>query len=129
MKSNEKKDSLLVEKNMPSLPFETEITLPSELVKRFELYPENKRRPVNKTLFQNDYFQLTYSMKENTMTVSSRGNLVYSAIPYDTARNYIQRAAIQYLLHPEAVHQYVESHRANLEKYLVESISNLTKKG
>ncbi|WP_202065607.1 metallophosphoesterase family protein [Enterococcus sp. BWB1-3] len=102
--------------------------LPSELVSRFDLYPENKRRPVNKTLFKNDYFQLTYNVREDSMALSSRGDLVYSAIPYDTARNYIQRAAIQYLLHPEEVQRYIESHKTNLEKYLMLSIFQVMNK-
>ena len=122
------KNPLVGGKHNPLLPLNTEITLPSELAARFELYPENRRRPVNKTLFRNDYFQLCYNMKENSMAVSSRGDLVYSAIPYDTARNYIQRAAIQYLLHPEEARRYIESHKVNLETYLVESIFQVTRK-
>lgn len=105
-----------------------QVSLPLELSNRFEMYPENQRRPVNKTLFKNDYFQLTYNIKTQTMTISSRGELVYSAIPYDTARNYIQRAAIQYLLYPEEVHRYIELHKINLEKYIVLSIFQVTKK-
>lgn len=122
------KNPLVGGKHNPLLPLNTEIALPSELAARFELYPENRRRPVNKTLFRNDYFQLNYNLKANSMAVTSRGDLVYSAIPYDTARNYIQRAAIQYLLHPEEVRQYIESHKVNLETYLVESIFQVTKK-
>lgn len=103
-------------------------TLPPELATRFELYPENKRRPVNKTLFKNDYFQLTCNMRDLSLAICSQGDIVYSAIPYDTARNYIQRAAIQYLLHPQAVRKYVESHQATLEKYLMLSIFQVTSK-
>lgn len=110
------------------MPLEIKPTLPSELASRLELYPENKRRPINKTLFKNDYFQLTYNVKEGSMTISSQGDIVYSAIPYDTARNYIQRAAIQYLLHPEEVRQYIELHKSNLEQYLVLSIFQVTNK-
>ncbi|MEO1771694.1 metallophosphoesterase family protein [Candidatus Enterococcus ferrettii] len=102
--------------------------LPPELAARFDLYPENKRRPINKTLFKNDYFQLTCNMRDQTLNVCSQGDIVYSAIPYDTARNYIQRAAIQYLLHPKAVRQYIESHKNTLEKYLMLSIFQVTGK-
>lgn len=49
------------------------------------------------------------------MAISSKGDLVYSAIPYDTARNYIQRAAIQYLLHPEEIRRYIELHQTTVE--------------
>lgn len=96
------------------------------LDQRIELYPENKRRPINKTILRNEYFQLTYNVRDQTMAISSRGDLVYSAIPYDTARNYIQRAAIQYLLHPTEVRTYIESHKENLEKYLMLSLFQTT---
>ena len=56
------------------------------------------------------------------MAISSKGDVVYSAIPYDTARNYIQRAAIQYLLHPEEIRRYIELHQTTIEKYLMLSI-------
>lgn len=111
--------------NQSSLPVNT---LPPELATRFELYPENKRRPVNKTLFKNEYFQLTCNMRDLSLDICSQGDIVYSAIPYDTARNYIQRAAIQYLLHPQAVRKYVEFHQATLEKYLMLSIFQVTGK-
>lgn len=129
MKSNKPKDSLIVtEKNIPFISTKTGIKLGAGLVERFELYPENKRRSVNKILFRNDYFHLTYSMKENNLTVSSRGDIVFSAIPYDTSRNYIQRATIQYLLHPDEVREYIKMHKGNLEKYIMLSIFQVTKK-
>ncbi|WP_324199190.1 hypothetical protein [Carnobacterium viridans] len=97
MKFNKTKDSLIItKKHIPFLPTKIGNELPSEIIARFELYPENIRRPVNKTLFRNEYFELRYNMKTKDLAISSRGDIVYSAIPYDTARNYIQRAAIQY---------------------------------
>lgn len=100
--------------------------VPQVLAERIERYPENRRRPVNKTIFKNDYFQLTYNTKKDSLAIASKGDLVYSAIPYDTARNYIQRAAIQYLLHPEEIRRYIELHQTTLEKYLMLSIFQLT---
>lgn len=128
MKTNHSNDALPAKVQSTFLPSNTDPALPSELASRFDLYPENKRRPVNKTLFNNEYFQLTYNVKAETMAISSRGDIVYSAIPYDTARNYIQRAAIQYLLQPEAVRQYIEAHKPNLENYLALSIYQVTGK-
>ncbi|KAF1296841.1 metallophosphoesterase [Enterococcus sp. JM4C] len=125
MKKAEKE---LVKKEQVHLQTQAETSLPVALTQRFELYPENKRRPVNKTVFKNNYFQLTYNTRENTLEVSSIGNLVYSAIPYDTGRNYLQRAAIQYLLHPEEVREYLERHQTNVEQYLALSIFQLTNK-
>lgn len=128
MTSSEHKKSVLFEKQTTLSLAENKPTLPTELTNRLDLYPENKRRPVNKTVFRNDYFQLTCNMKENSLNISSRGDLVYSAIPYDTARNYIQRAAIQYLLYPDAARQYIESHKVNLETYLKLSIFQVSNK-
>ncbi|MGM0123872.1 hypothetical protein IGI37_001246 [Enterococcus sp. AZ194] len=110
------------------LPAAEKGMLPTTLTRRFELYPENKRRPVNKTLFKNNYFQMTCNTRSQTLEISSKGDIVYSAIPYDTGRNYIQRAAIQYLLHPEDVRQYIEMHKSNIEQYLVLSLFQVTKK-
>lgn len=127
MKFNKTNDSLIItEKHIPFLPNKNGNNLPSELIAYFELYPENTRRPVNKTLFRNDYFELRYNMKTKDLAVSSRGDIVYSAIPYDTARNYIQRAAIQYLLHPEEVREYIKMHKGNLEKYIKIGIFQVT---
>lgn len=124
-----KKSKELVPKVKKSaLPVKAESGLPPELADRFALYPENSRRPVNKTLFRNEYFQLTCNMRDHSLAISSKGDIVYSAIPYDTARNYIQRAAIQYLLHPEEVRGYLERHKTNIEQYLVLSIFQVTNK-
>lgn len=129
MKVNKTKDSLIItKKQTPFLPTKTGNELPSEIIARFELYPENNRRPVNKTLFRNEYFELRYNMKTKDLAISSRGDIVYSAIPYDTARNYIQRAAIQYLLHPEEVREYIKMHKGNLEKYIKMGIFQVTNK-
>lgn len=122
MKSQKKKQALSIKKDNELAT----IVLPPILTERIEAYPENKRRPVNKTVFKNDYFQLTYNTRNHSLAIASQGDLVYSAIPYDTGRNYIQRAAVQYLLHPEAVRRYVELHQTTLEKYLSLSIFQVT---
>lgn len=124
MKSKKNEKDLMVSRQDLSLPMKT--ALPQALAERIELYPENKRRPVNKTVFKNNYFQLTYNTRNHSMAISSKGDLVYSAIPYDTARNYIQRAAIQYLLHPEEIRRYIELHQTTVEKYLTLSIFQVT---
>lgn len=103
-------------------PEKVKPNLPVELAPYVDLYPENKRRPVNKILFCDDYFQLTYHLKEKRLQITSRGDLVYSAIPYDTGRSYIQQAAVQYLLHPVEVSQYIERHEPNVRKYLALSL-------
>lgn len=129
MKFNMTKDSLNIAENQISFTSKKiGDELPSELITHFELYPENSRRPINKTLFRNDYFELKYNVKTKELAVSSRGDIVYSAIPYDTGRNYIQRAAIQYLLHPEEVRNYIEMHKGNLEQYIKLSMFQLTNK-
>lgn len=124
MKSKKSEKEIVIRRQASSLAAKT--ALPPVLAERIELYPENKRRPVNKTVFKNDYFQLTYNTRNHSMSIASKGDLVYSAIPYDTARNYIQRAAIQYLLHPEEIRRYIELHQTTVEKYLTLSIFQVT---
>lgn len=129
MKVNGAEDSVdLVKKNVSLKSAETEMELPSELVARFDLYPENIRRPVNKTIFRNDYFKLVYNMHTKDMEVFSRGDIVYSAIPYDTARHYIQYASIQYLLYPEETREYLNMNKNNIETYIKLSIFQITNK-
>ncbi|MCZ8491821.1 metallophosphoesterase [Lactococcus lactis] len=93
---------------------------------RFELYPENRRRSVNKVIYQSQYFQLVYNLNHKSLAIESKGDLIYSAIPYDTGRNYIQKASIQAILHPNETRKYIESHENNLKKYLALSIFQLT---
>lgn len=107
---------------------EKNLSIPMELSARLALYPENRRRPVNKTIYDNEYFQLILNTKNNTLAISSKGDLIYSAIPYDTARNYIQKSVIQSILHPVETRKYIESHKSNLETYLVLSIYQVTGK-
>lgn len=129
MKINKIEGSLsVVKKNVPFKLTETEMGLPAELVALFDLYPENTRRPVNKTIFRNEYFKLAYNMNTKDLDLFSRGDIVYSAIPYDTARNYIQHAAIQYLLYPEETREYLNMHKNNLETYIKLSIFQITNK-
>ncbi|MGV7292076.1 hypothetical protein PJJ27_29015, partial [Mycobacterium kansasii] len=51
---------------------------------RFELYPENRLRSVNKVIYQSQYFQLVYNLNHKSLAIESKGDLIYSAIPYDT---------------------------------------------
>lgn len=124
VKPKDEKKELVIKKQTIPLPLNG--ALSPMLAERIAGYPENRRRPVNKTVFRNEYFQLTYDTRKRSMAISSRGNLVYSAIPYDTARNYIQRASIQYLLHPEGIRRYIELHQSTIEKYLTLSIFQVT---
>lgn len=126
MKSKKEPEHSLAERREQTLQNTGRTGLPPILAERIERYPENKRRPVNKTVFKNEYFQLTFNTRNHSMAISSKGDLVYSAIPYDTARNYIQRAAIQYLLHPEEIRRYIELHQTTVEKYLTLSIFQVT---
>ncbi|MGL9729992.1 metallophosphoesterase family protein [Enterococcus sp. DIV0756] len=126
MKSKKEPEHSLAERREQTLQNTGQTGLPPVLAERIERYPENKRRPVNKTVFKNEYFQLTFNTRNHSMAISSKGDLVYSAIPYDTARNYIQRAAIQYLLHPEEIRRYIQLHQTTVEKYLTLSIFQVT---
>lgn len=89
-------------------------------------FPENKRRTVNKILFKNNYFNLIYNVKSKSLSIQNNGDIVYSAIPYDTARNFIQRAAVQHLLYPEATRAYIEKHYANLQTYISLGLFQIT---
>lgn len=100
----------------------------SSLANFIRLYPENTRRPVNKTIFKNEYFKLVYNVKLEEVSIESRGDIIFSVIPYDTARSYIQRAAIYYLEYPNDARRYILKHKKNIEKYIKLSIFEETRK-
>ncbi|MDU7039431.1 MAG: hypothetical protein E6346_08810 [Lactococcus lactis] len=120
---NEQKENLETAIEIKQNNFEISQNL---LESRFELYPENRRRSVNKVIYHNQYFQLVYNLNSQSLTIESKGDLIYSAIPYDTGRNYIQKALIQSILHPTKTRKYIESHENNLKKYLALSIFQIS---
>lgn len=85
------------------------VTIFDSLNGLFELFPENRRRPVNKIIQRGDYFNFVYNINEQKIMIQKKDEIVYSAIPYDTGRNYIQRAAILTLLYPESTKEYLEN--------------------
>ena len=93
----------------------------------FELFPENRRRPVNKIIQRGNYFNLVFNLNEQKMVIQKKDEIVYSAIPYDTGRNYIQRAAILTLLDPDSTKEYLVMHKTNLMKYIKESLRQVRK--
>lgn len=114
---NDEKESKLVK---------SKETVPAIFSNRFDIYPENNRRPVNKTVYKNKYFNLVYETSHNSLKIVNQGDIVYSAIPYDTGRRYIQMAAIQFILHPTEAEQYIRKHKPNIEKYLSLAIMQST---
>lgn len=54
MRSKKNEKEIMIKRQELSLPVKT--VLPPALAERMERYPENKRRPVNKTVFKNDFF-------------------------------------------------------------------------
>jgi hypothetical protein len=101
---------------------ENKITTYNGLNELFEAFPENRRRKVNKIMQRGDYFNLVYNLKEERMSIQKKNEIVYSAIPYDTGRNYIQRAAILTLLYPDSTKEYLIRHKTNLIKYIKQSL-------
>lgn len=93
-----------------------------ELNKLFEVFPENRRRSVNKIIRKGDYFNIEYDIKKSKMIIRKKDEIVYSAIPYDNSRNYIQRAAVLTILYPNSTKEYLVNHESNLMKYITESL-------
>lgn len=91
--------------------------LPRLIEEQIKQYPQNRRRPVNKVVYANRYFALENNIKENTFSIVAN-DLVFSAIPYDTARYYIERAARYSMLSPEKTRRYLESHEDNIKTYI-----------
>src|SRR5699024_6195533 len=97
------------------------------LYELFDLYPENRRRSVNKIIHRGDYFNLVYSLNDQNIVFQKKDEIIFSAIPYDTARKYIQRAAILTLLYPDTTKEYLKKHKSNLMKYIEQSLRQVGK--
>lgn len=55
-------------------------------------------------------------MKTNDLEALSSGDIIYSAIPYDTSRKHIQRATIQYLLYLEVARKLYKGCNLKIQK-------------
>lgn len=97
------------------------------LYELFALFPENRNRSVNKIIQKGDFFNLIYNLNEQKIIIHKKDEIIFSAIPYDTARNYVQRAAVLTLLHPESTKQYLENHKCNLIEYIKMSLRQVGK--
>ena len=85
--------------------------LPEELQRLINRFPENRRRTVNKIIDKDQYFSLIYNLKDNKIKIENKSDLVYSAIPHDVSRKYIQTAAIVYIKNPQYVDDFIELNR------------------
>ncbi|WP_423363054.1 metallophosphoesterase [Mycoplasma sp. P36-A1] len=94
----------------------------------FELIPQNKRRSVNKTFCQSQYFEIVYNKNNNEFIVKGKKDIIFSTIPYDTSRNYMQKAAINYIKNPDKTRQYLKKHEDNIRKYIAAALVQKTNK-
>ena len=99
------------------------IALPEELQRLINRFPENRRRTVNKIIDKDQYFSLIYNLKNNKIDIENKSDLLYSTIPHDVSRKYIQTAAIVYKKNPQYVDDFIELHRPILEIYFKQAIS------
>lgn len=117
-----KKSAKSIEKKSSFHSDDNEVWLDETLKERFAMFPENKRRTVNKIVEKGNYFNIIYNLNENKFEIKKNDILIYSAIPYDTSRKYIQRAAILTILYPEETIKYLKQHQQNIIKYIEISI-------
>lgn len=99
--------------------------LPLEIINKINSYKENSHRFVNKIILKNDYFELTISTKTKELSISKKKNVIYSNIPYDTARQYMQTATFHYLLNKFTAIEYIKKHEFNIKMYIEESLRQL----
>lgn len=97
---------------------ENKLELSKTISKSIEEIPENSRRTVNKIVKKGDYFNVIYNLNTAKLELQKSDKLIYSSIPYDTGRKYMQRAAILTLLYPESTTDYLNRHKANIMTYI-----------
>src|SRR5699024_8570175 len=122
-----KRNAEKIEKSVGVSLVQNTITPFDGLYELFDLYPENRRRSVNKIIHRGDYFNLVYNLNDQNIVFQKKDEIIFSAIPYDTARKYIQRAAILTLLYPDATKEYLKKHKSNLMKYIEQSLRQVGK--
>lgn len=122
-----KRNAEKIEKSVGVSLVQNTITPFDGLHELFDLYPENRRRSVNKIIHRGDYFNLVYNLNDQNIVFQKKDEIIFSAIPYDTARKYIQRAAILTLLYPDATKEYLKKHKSNLMKYIEQSLRQVGK--
>lgn len=121
------KDLEELEKEYGTFNVGSEIILSEQFLKLIENIPENNRRKVNKIVKKGDFFDVIYNLNEKKLIIQKKDLLIYSAIPYDTARLYIQRAAVLTLLYPDSTVEYLKEHEQNLKKYIEISLKQVDK--
>lgn len=122
-----KRNAEKIEKSSGVSLIQNTITPFDGLYDLFDLYSENRRRSVNKIIHRGEYFNLIYNLNDQKILIQKKDELIFSTIPYDTARKYIQRAAILTLLYPDATKEYLKKHKLNLIKYIEQSLRQVGK--
>lgn len=89
--------------------------------------PINKNRKTNKIIFKNNLFNLVFNIKYKKIEIV-KNEILYSSIPYDTSRKYVQRAAINYVIDKNFVYEYIKENELLIKQYIKFSFSRIKAK-
>ncbi len=91
--------------------------LPVQFVNAIADINENEKKPCNKIIHRNKYFEFTYSITNKTLSICNKG-IVYSRINGDTCKAYIMKAAIDTLIDYEKVLETFWSYQNVIKEYI-----------
>lgn len=87
-----------------------------------DLYPQNKYKKTHKIVFDSDFFNLTYNIKENKLSINKTDDILYSKIPHDKSRKYLELTIIKYLQNPTSIRKAILKHEPIIKKYIAKAI-------
>lgn len=94
----------------------------NEIEKIYSLISRNKKRTVNKLLFFDNYFYLEFSKNTKKITINyNKKNIVFSTIPNDYGRWYIQKMACLYINNKEQVTNFLINEKKLICEYIKKS--------
>lgn len=99
--------------------------LPAIIQDSISSIEKNKKRRINKIILDDQYFNLELNLNHYQYKIVAN-DLVYSAIPYDTGRVYIEEAACFSLTRPSETQRYLRKHEPNIRIYMAVALLQLT---
>ena len=99
--------------------------LPAIIQDSISSIEKNKKRRINKIILDDQYFNLELNLNHYQYKIVAN-DLVYSAIPYDTGRVYIEEAACFSLTRHSETQRYLRKHEPNIRIYMAVALLQLT---
>ena len=78
---------------------------------------KSNNRSAKKSIYKNNFFDISINSKTNEILLD-KTNIIYSFIPYDNCRKYMEMALIKYISNEKWCKDYLNKHKNNIKKYI-----------